>query len=463
MRPSQTMTAIRTIACAALSLGAVGIAGCRDLAGTDTLPSGTPDPKSVNTPAGAMGMRNSAVLSVETALPSYLIRSGLLTDELTSNTTGGSSYSYIVGGQLPLDTQLDERIAPDPLTDAIGISTGAITDYANLQTIRSSTSQALGALAKYAPALPTAVRGELFALRGYAELWLADLFCSGVPLSTLDFESDFTYKPGSTTAEVYQDAVTAFDSALALSADSARIMNLARVGLGRALLDLGRYADASAAVTDVPDGFQATLTIQWFGGGSNVLTDAATVADREGTNGLPYITGDPRTTDSVVTTNSYGFPLYFPQKYLQVLTGGGYAPFVLADWIEARLIRAEAALQAHDDATWLDELNVLRRSATVVGQTGPLPDLVDPGDTPNDSARVSMLFNERGYWLFMTGHRQGDLRRLIRQYNRPQNAVYPTGAYIPPGAALYGSDVTAAVPYSEQINPLYHGCLNRGA
>jgi len=41
---------------------------------------------------------------------------------------------------------------------------------------------------------------------------LADLYCSGVPLSTLDFEGDFTYRAGSSTPEVYQHAVVLFDN-----------------------------------------------------------------------------------------------------------------------------------------------------------------------------------------------------------------------------------------------------------
>ena len=50
-------------------------------------------------------------------------------------------------------------------------------------------------------------RGTLYAFEGYAELWLADFFCSGVPLSTLDYGQDFTYRAGSTTAQLYQAAI----------------------------------------------------------------------------------------------------------------------------------------------------------------------------------------------------------------------------------------------------------------
>jgi hypothetical protein len=75
-------------------------------------------------------------------------------------------------------------------------------------------------------------------------------------------------------------------------------------------------------------------------------------------------------------------------------------------------------------------------------------------------ARVDLLFRERAFWLFITGHRQGDLRRLIRQYHRRQENVYPTGLYAG-GLSAYGNDVTAPIPPNERVNPLFTGCINR--
>jgi hypothetical protein len=73
-----------------------------------------------------------------------------------------------------------------------------------------------------------------------------------------------------------------------------------------------------------------------------------------------------------------------------------------------------------------------------------------------------LLFNERAYWLFLTGHRQGDLRRLVRNYGRSQETVYPTGVYYG-GLGFYGSDVDLPIPATEQVNPYYSGCFNREA
>ena len=58
------------------------------------------------------------------------------------------------------------------------------------------------------------------------------------------------------------------------------------------------------------------------------------------------------------------------------------------------------------------------------------------------------------------------LRRLIRQYNRAQNVVFPTGPWHKGGN--YGTDVTVPVPQAEQNNPnlpasATETCLSRSA
>jgi hypothetical protein len=250
-----------------------------------------------------------------------------------------------------------------------------------------------------------------------------------------------------------------------VGADSTSIVNLARVGKGRALLGLGRYADAAQMVADVPDGFQYAeryasrdvtedaTNFAEFHFDVQLLPWFATVPNREGGTGLDYrSSADPRTVATFFATNGAGVDLYHPDKYAT----DGSSAIVLGDWVEARLIEAEAALQAGDTTTWLAKLNHLRQTAI----SPPLPDTTDPG-SPN--ARVDLLFRERAFWLFLTGHRQGDLRRLMRQYGRQAIQVYPTGVY-PGGLNLYGDDVTAPIPAAErEFNPKFAGCIGRGA
>jgi hypothetical protein len=444
--------------------------GCKDLTGSQSLPAGVNDPSFYNTPAGALGMRTAALYNLEKILPGYITDAGLITDELTSSSIGASLGTLLQSG-LPPGGSYDERILPEQSSGDV-----ADQDYGNLQGVRANIEQALGALAAYDTSVADTGtvkvrRGELYALLGYDEILLADLFCSGVPLSTFDFGKDFTYQPSSTRDQVYEDAIVQEDSALALAGSSSngtQVRNVALVLQGRAWLDLGQYAKASQVVSAVPDQFQYQLaitggkTVDQAGDSVPAGVISGTVANREGLNGLPFaLGGDPRTAVINQELSSTGATVYYPARYNQ----GVFNPFTVADWIEARLIQAEAALQARDTTTWLALLNQLRATATVVGQSAaPLNQLSDPGSSSGDSARVALTFQERAYWLFLTGHRQGDLRRLLRQYKtiyKSQDQVYPTGPYTAPGTGVYGGDVTAAISNAEFTNPKYHGCIDR--
>ena len=52
-----------------------------------------------------------------------------------------------------------------------------------------------------------------------------------------------------------------------------------------------------------------------------------------------------------------------------------------------------------------------------------------------------------------------DLRRLIRQYGRDTETVFPTGIHFK--GTPYGSDVNFPVPFDEQNNPNFAACLDR--
>jgi len=455
---------IALIGVAALFGAGLGACAPQQVTGNATLPPNVPDPHALENRAGAVAAYYGTLAVFAQTFGgagglggSVVLTTGLLSDELQDGGIG-EPIGATTGG-----TALDSRALPE--IQDLASDNGLYTyTYAQVQRVRGQAEEARGLLAQYGGDSLRALRGHVDALEGYAETFLADLFCSGIPLSTVDYAGDYTLRPGSSTQDVYQHAVTLFDSAVALAGDSARILNLARVGLARALLALGQYAQAGQAVAAVPDGFAyaATYSAQPFVGvGENQdfawvqpsQSWSVTTVDREGVNGLAYISSnDPRTASSAIGTNVYGRTLLHPNKYAT----DGSSPIAVGDWVEARLIEAEVALQAGDVATWLAKLNHLRQTAI----SPALPDTTDPGAA---GARVDLLFRERAFWLFLTGHRQGDLRRLIRQYGRSPNQVYPTGGY-PGGSGRYGSDVTAPVPVAERLyNPLYSGCMSRGA
>jgi tetratricopeptide (TPR) repeat protein len=463
-----------------LVAGLLGALACSDLS-KPSLPVGVSDPNVYHTPEGALQLYTRAIYTftgassvngfagntqetdINGAFASFVLTSGLLTDELQAGNLGGSETIYSEPKAISLEDSLDARLFSE-----------APRVYTTLQNVRGASMLAIATLDAYAPTASSALRGHLYALEGYAELALADLYCSGVPLSTVDFNADFTYHAGSTTAAVYEHALALLDTAVTLSADSARILNFARVGKGRALLALGRYAEAAQAVTEVPTTYKYAFYVNWGdqGNGSTTLfqyngpillhtstVTGKTVADVDGINGLPYVSsGDPRSASLQFGVNSFDVPQYAPLKYESTASADTVptlARLVVASGVEARLIEAEA--EYHGVATglgnWLDELNALRQTAV----TPALPLLGDPG---NDAARVDLLFQERAYWLFLTGVRQGDLRRLVRNYQRDPETVYPTGAY-PIGAQLpRGSRVSLSIPRDEYRNPKFTGCLS---
>lgn len=76
-------------------------------------------------------------------------------------------------------------------------------------------------------------------------------------------------------------------------------------------------------------------------------------------------------------------------------------------------------------------------------------------------------------WLYLTGHREGDLRRMAHVYNRDPSTLWPKGlisdpAFPPlwsvPGTddgTPYGSDMMFGPDVNEHLNnPLYAGCYD---
>jgi len=433
----------------ALGAGACSLDG---LTGSDTLPLDMSEPETIESPKGAMAAYNGVVAQFRSAFGegnSVVLVGGIVSDELSVSA---------------LDA-IDQRQLPEEIDNF-----RAKQIYSKLHQVRGQASQVVRLLELHAPDTLQALRAHVHAITGYAEIFLADLFCSGVPLSTIDFDGDFTYARPSTTTEIYQHAISLFDLARVHAGDSTRFDYLARVGKARALLALGQYDSAAVTVAEVPDDFRFEVNykvpVSGEVGGSNVFIHTGNiywtypVSEGEGLNGLDYITSnDPRTQSSLI----YGVnnTIRHPDKYAR----DGSSPILLASGIEARLIEAEAALHAGGPA-WLLKLNHLRQTmwTTIVpAAAGPLPDLTDPGTY---DARVDLIFRERAFWLFLTGQRQGDMRRLIRHYGRMQNEIYPIGPYTwsnIPGLS-YGSDVDLPIPNAERVsNPYFDGCLSRGA
>lgn len=345
--------------------------------------------------------------------------------------------------------------------------------FFNAERARASAERVSDQYNQFDPG--TAGHAEALNLGGYSVIMLAETYCSGVPLTRLEDSGELTLLAPLTTAELLTSAVAKFDSALqmAIAVSDADQEGLARLGKARALVDLGRsnLAEAAAVVQPVPDGFEYNIfhstnsTRQWNGVWELMWNEGRwSQSDSEGGNGLPFRSaGDARTPfESLGRGFSPGTQLFGTLKY-----SARDSNVVLASGIEARLIEAEADLEASNVPGWLTTLNDLR-SAFTAAQTDTsvrLEPLSDPG---TDQARLDLMFHERAFWMYATGHRLGDLRRLARSvdgggYGLPAESVFPTGTYVFAGnpQGTYGTDVNFPIPVQEDNNSESQGCIDR--
>lgn len=418
----------------------------------------------LNDAAGAALLRSEAIRAMAAATDDGAYWSGLLADEFLYDRPGYEDP--LVSASELLDRRESAQFEALPF--------GAANSYEAWQGVRLAATVALPKLRAYAAA-PAAKAGEMLAMRGYAALRLAEDFCPGFPLHDL-VDGKAVFGPPLSTQEALTKALADFDSAVAAAIDSARVLHLAQVGRARALLALGRITEAGSAVDGVPTGYAATA--EYFGSGSTTqqnyylvfgLLLTASVADQEGGTGINFIAAaDPRVlVDTLRAPSADAIGIYGSAKYRTT-----DAPIVLASGIEARLVEAEAALAANpENGSWLRILNALRTSCTSAdpmpcpnpapagtGNVAGLPPLTDPSTT---AARQDLLFRERAFWLFATGHRLADLRRLVQVYGRHPEDVFPSGTYHRGGPYGTGTSIPFPAANDRKINPAVTGCTSR--
>jgi hypothetical protein len=221
-------------------------------------------------------------------------------------------------------------------------------------------------------------------------------------------------------------------------------------------VDLDRYSEAAAAVSGIPTDWAYLIqhsdnTGRQQNSHFELSQDQErwSISDNEGVNGLPFRSAnDPRVPWEYSGGNGFDeiTPLYHQMKF-----PSWHEPVVLASGHEARYIEAEAALEAGNVTEFLAKINEVRADQG-------LEPVEDPGTS---DGRIDLLFYERAFTFWGDGHRLGDLRRLVRQYGRAVDDVFPTGAFFKGG--VYGGDVDFVIPQEEENNPNFVQCLSRGA
>jgi len=344
--------------------------------------------------------------------------------------------------------------------------------YNNGQQARGRARDAINALLAYDQSAAGKQHvGEMYFMMGYIEMEMSEAFCNGIPFGeTVDGVPQYT--AGLTAVDGAKLAITRFDSALTyLTGSDSGTLTIKWATLttkARAQIDAGDFAGAAATVASVPTGFQynfdysiTTFDNEWWVMGPAVKRyNAGDSVSAAGIilNAIPFAQlHDPR----VVTEDTHQKAEDRTSEFIQVDNWDRDDPIPVVSGIDARLIEAEAKLHSNDIAGMMAILNDLRTHPQVLGvfqvpAMAPLP-------TPSDATKATdLFFREKALWQFERGYRMGDLRRLVRQYGRPQDKVYPSGTFarntVPSGP--YGTEVAFPVPDAEKTNPLFTGCLD---
>jgi hypothetical protein len=449
-------------------LGGALVAAVFLLQGCDTKVLEVTDPDIVltaNSAAGARSLRNGVFLRLSQAVngiqgpDALFVFSGLLADEWRSGDTFVQRNNQ------------DQRIFQPDNTFNAGPSR-------SLNRIRVEAETAIRGIRRFLPDSTPAV-ASMFALIAYAEVLMGELYCNGTPLSGIE-GTTIVYGDPLTNDSVFRLAVANADSAIAQAAirpgpASTRWAFLARIVKGRALVDLNQFPAAAAAVTTVPTTYKFYSHHSLLSTNNQVwaLNNNArryTVPDgSEGGVGIDFVTpNDPRLPRSRGAAQVFDNSI--PMTLVQQALYGQFDSIPVATGIEARLIEAEAQLRAGNNGGWLTIINALRTDSTLypklgtgfaydtlatsVKKTPALTAMVDSG-----ARDVDVHFRERAFWMFSTGHRLGDMRRLLRQYGRTEAQVYPGGSYVKGGT--YSDAIQMPVPFDETNNPKFTKCLDR--
>lgn len=455
-------TVRRFAATGALAALLVPLGAC-DRVRNDLLQVETPDiidPSSVTSPEAADALRIGALARARGVMSGgeTWVLAGLLADEWKSSNTFNQH------------NETDQRNIPQANSIVGG-------QFSALQRVRNASREAINALTIYKPT-PAWGLGQMWWTMGYAELTLAEHFCNGVPLGDASTGVPI-YGPPLTNAEILAIAIAHFDSALALTtatdAATVGVKNLATIHKARALVDLGQFGAAAALVAPIATNYGNTVFTFTLTSGDmfiwnyNNSVKRMTVSDSFDVTGrianaIPFASNlDPRvkTVGSSTGTSARGRGFDGSTNLVTQEIWGRLEPPYIVSGLDARLIEAEAKLQANDFAGTTAILNALRAAPQVLGPAYTTPVMAALPVPATKDAAIDQFFREKAYWQFSRGFRLNDLRRLVRQYGRTQDKVFPTGTFFK--GDTYGTDVNFPVTTDELNNPLFTGCIDRKA
>ena len=296
----------------------------------------------------------------------------------------------------------------------------------SINRTRVAAIQAIPILKQFKP-LNISDVGQMYWLRGFAELSIAENFCNGSPISSLDASNSIVYGQPETNVEIYTRAKATFDTAvLNAPAGDARgdtVKWMSAIEKARVQLDLGDVAGAGTTINAVlpatpggtcagciPDSFKFSVAYSQATAQDNqiwALNNSAgrwMPANNEGPLGLnPATANDPRVPICIGGTGTAAAPgtgcknfdpnqtrntsfdnNFGPGTFLvQLVWPTREADVAIVTAAEAHLIKAEVSLRTADVAGFYAELNYLRTNFdTFKQQANPCSAVVNRAGCP---------------------------------------------------------------------------------
>jgi starch-binding outer membrane protein, SusD/RagB family len=375
-------------------------------------------------PANAGLIVNSAIGNFECALKAYVVDAAMASGEFMDATPTAANWAF---DRRDTDPTADTRYATNGC-EAYGI-------YTPIQVARGTADRALELLQGWTDA-QVANRQDLIAkaaaYAGYSRILLGEGFC----------EAAINLGPKLTSIDVFASAETMFTTAItaAQAASDQQILNMAYVGRARARLNQGNKAGAASDAALVPSGFVINATsentptirqnrIQTFNQSRLVSVGATyrnmTVAGPSG----PV----PDTRVAVTNAGQNGSDNRTP-LYIQTRYATSTSPIPIASYKEAQLIIAEV----QQGQTAVNIINSLRAAAGL-----PAFSSTDPTAIANEVTEA------RKRELFLEGQHLYDVRRLNLPLDPVAGIPYST-VYLKGGN--YGTERCFPLPDVERLN-----------
>lgn len=380
------------------------LTGCSDLMGRLLSPEapGTVEADDLDDPSAIPMLAAGAVADFECALSHYIVVGGLVGYELADAQQTAAQWDY------------DRRtFTPSSGWYATSTCNSRLGIYTPLSTAHWAATNVLDRLEAWGPEeVPNYDLHEATAAvyGAYSRLLFGEAFCS-VALNG---------GPELTREETLGKATELFERAqqASVAAEAPDLLNMARVGHARALLNLGRAEEAAELARKVPEGF--SIDAQYTSATTrsennvfvmNIRSDYVTVDERF--RNLT-VEGQPDSRVQVVNTGQTGpngqTVIWNQEKYPRA-----ESPIPIARWEEAQLIIAEA--EGGQDA--VDIINDLRDRAGLA-----------PFQSNDEDEILEQIIEERQREFFLEGHHLGDINRYgLDLHPAPQEPFVNGGVY----------------------------------